>query len=296
MKILVTGGTGLLGSALKAKLPEASFPTREELDLSKSREVIDAIAGRNAPDVVIHLAGKVGGIQGNSSNQYRFFYENLMINTNVLEACRLARTPYVLTMSSVCCYPRVAPSYPITEGMLHMGAPEPTNCGYAHAKRAMQAQCDALRASHNMNIGVLYSTNLYGPGDHFGEPGAHVIPDLFHKLCTAESGEVELYGTGKALRQFTYVDDLAEAIKKITESRLCGDYNIGNPEEVSIETLVDEICRVIGFDENIKWSGELEGQLRRTVSMERLEAALGPMAWTSLREGLEKTYRWYNKE
>ena len=297
-KILVTGGWGMLGQALQKELPQATFLSSKACDLTR-RHMTEGCFGLQRPQAVIHLAGKVGGIKGNNDNQYQYFYENIRINTNVIDACRLRKVDYILALSSVCVYPRIAPHYPITENMLHEGEPEPTNRTYAFTKRLMQVQLEALPEQKSC---VLYSTNLYGPRDHFNEEGAHVIPDLISKLHKAKINnepEVELYGTGVSLRQFTYVEDMACLIKAIFTARLCGSFNAGNPEQVSIKELVEILVPIIGYKGKIIWNGKLDGQYKREVSMDKLQKAIPTLfdnfQWTPLKEGLIKTYEWYLK-
>lgn len=296
---LVTGGSGMLGQALKKILPNAKYPDRIACDLER-RVATEGCWNFMRPTSVIHLAGKVGGIKGNNDNQYDFCYQNLRLNSNVVDACRIQKVDYILAMSSVCVYPRVAPSYPITENMLHQGEPEPTNRAYAFSKRLMQVQLEALAQQYGQKFCVLYSTNLYGPNDRFNEQGAHVIPDLISKLHKAKVTNqpvVELYGTGVSLRQFTYVEDMAQLIKAVFDRKLCGSFNAGNPEQVSIKELVELLIPIIGYQGQIVWNGQLDGQYKREVSVEKLQGELpeffGYFKWTPLKEGLEKTYRWY---
>jgi GDP-L-fucose synthase len=299
--ILITGGRGFLGRNLCHDLDiqkiKYDAPSSKDYDLRRI-EHVENLFFYVKPTIVIHLAGKVGGIKGNNDNQYDFYYDNITINTNVVHtSLNDNRVKYILTTSSVCVYPQIAPHYPITEDMLNLSPPEPTNQTYAYTKRMMQMHLDAWKHS-NKKWCILYSNNLYGPSDHFGQQGAHVIPDLIHKLHNAKLNNelyVELMGTGQSLRQFTYAPDLCKIILNCVQHELVGSFNIGNIEEVTILALANLIKDIVGYKGNLYFNGSLDGQMRRSISIDKFTQVFYKPEFIALKEGLEKTYEWFLK-
>lgn len=289
MKILVTGGTGMLGHAVHKVLPDAKYVGSATHNLT-DRDTADELVA-DGWDVVIHAAARVGGIKDNSDNPYDYFTENAQINTNVVNACVFYKVPKLIAISSTCVYPANPPSFPITEEMLHAGPPHETNFGYAYAKRMMQVQIDAARKQFGFKWSVIYPSNLYGPHDTFDLQRSHVVPALMMKMHKAKvEGEdsVVLMGTGTPLRQFTYVDDLASAIVDNVSGGDGVDFNFA-PEGVnhSISGLATAIKSVVGYKGSIIWSGHTDGVMRKDV--------LCPRSWrgTPLLAGLAKTYQWF---
>lgn len=301
MKVLVTGGTGFLGKNLQKYVRDSDTESEyifigSSCDLRQKTNCYQ-LFNRLLPDKVIHLAGKVGGIEANNSAQYTFFIDNLQINTNIIEACIIYNVQHLIALSSVCVYPKTLPEdrYPLDISMVFDGPPETTNAGYANAKRAMQCQIDAARKQFpQFKASVVYPANLYGPFDHFGEKGAHVIPDLIHKFHIAKQNNlpyIECLGTGKALRQFTYANDLCEFMIRLSKRNSTIDHNFYSSNNISILELSNLIKNIVGYWGEIRFTGNLDGQYRRDVC--------GLALWdsqdyrTNLMDGLNKTYQWY---
>jgi len=297
MKVTVTGGTGMVGCALQRIMPKdftSSYLSSKFADLRCADKVAQSLSPLK-PDVVIHLAAKVGGIIANNANQYDFFYDNLMINTNVVNWCMKHKVK-LIAISSTCVYPKKIEQYPITEDMLNLGDAEPTNAGYAYAKRAMKHQMEAAARQHSVEWALLYASNLYGPKDHFGRESAHVIPAILHRIHLAKLNNdptVEIYGTGKPLRQFLYVDDLGKVILAALEQNLVGDYNVVNPPNISIREVAETIVDVVGYEGELEFNGKLDGIYKKDASVEKLKKSMDLPEFTSLRKGLELTYDWY---
>lgn len=295
MKILVTGGTGMVGNALKEFFPEATFVNSTHANLQDPSQTTQLFASEE-PDVVIHLAARVGGIKDNSDYIYDYFLQNLKINTNVVDACKAFRVPKLIAISSTCVYPAVVSSYPITEDMLHNGYPEKTNYGYAFAKRMMQVQMQAVVEQECRNWSIIYCSNLYGPFDTFDLQKSHVAPALMLKFHFAKAKNlpfVELYGTGKALRQLTYVRDLALQISKFVSTDVKGDYNFANPQNYSIAEVANVICNTVGYEGKMRYNGLLDGVMRKDVSIDKISKEFKIDEFTGLENGMKKTYNWF---
>jgi len=304
MKILVTGGTGMVGNAIKRNLKnhEAKFVGSSDYNLKNEAEV-KKLFYDYWPDAVIHLAARVGGVKDNSDFLYDYFYENLRINTNVINQCKVDGIKNVIALSSTCVYPKYVESYPVKEEELHKGYPEDTNFGYAFAKRMMQVQMETARIQdklererENYRWSILYPSNLYGPYDTFDLQKSHVIPALvlkFHKAKMEGRDSVELYGTGKPLRQLTYVDDIANQIVKMIDSEVSGDFNFANPRNYSIAEIAQAISVVIGYNGSIYYNGKLDGVYRKDVDITKISQMFHLEPFTPLEEGLDKTYKWF---
>lgn len=301
MKILVTGGTGMLGHALRKHLPDARYMgyTRGDqcCDLSNRHEADDVVGGN---DVVIHCAARVGGIKDNNDKPYDYFTENALINTNVVDACVRFKVPKLIAISSTCVYPADPPSFPITEEMLHLGPPHETNFGYAYAKRMMQVQIDAARKQFGFKWSVVYPSNLYGPHDTFDLQRSHVVPALMMKMHAAKeigADTVELWGTGKATRQLTYVNDLARLLFAMSQSDVHGDFNFAWPIGQTIEQIAELTALIVGFKGKIVFDGRLDGVLCKDVSDAKLCDAFGIISlgldMVTTFEGIKQTYEWY---
>lgn len=299
--ILVTGASGFLGSALCAQLREAGAtnlltPTSAEADLTKVDEV-DALFEAHRPDVVIHLAARVGGIGANQERPGELYIDNLLMGTYVIDAARRFETPKTVVVGTICSYPKFTP-VPFQETSLWTGFPEETNAPYGISKLALLMQLQANRAQFGQNGVYLMPTNLYGPGDKFNAAVSHVIPALIKKCVEAhEAGAefIEVWGTGAASREFLYVDDAARGIVEATERYDGADpVNLGANHEVPIKELVPMIADVVGFSGEIRWdTTKPDGQPRRAVDPSRAEAEFGFKATMDFRTGLERTVQWY---
>lgn len=293
--ILITGGTGMLGKSL-SKFIDGKFIGSKEYDLRKKDDVIKCFE-KYKPKKVIHLAAKVGGIINNKNHQYDFYLDNVLINTNIIDACLKFNVEHILTVSSTCVYPSIVHSYPMTEDMVHDGLPEKTNLTYAYSKRMMEIQLEAARQQFGLNSCNLYCSNMYGPNDCFNENECHLVPALISKMHNAKisKNDIELHGTGKPLRQFTYVDDFAEIIHMAINANIQGSYNVSTDENLSVLDIAQSVSSIIGFNGNMSFSNTLDGQFRKDVSCNKLFSEIKPFNFTPLKLGLEKTYKWYKE-
>jgi GDP-L-fucose synthase len=299
-RIVVTGGAGFLGRAIVEKLRrhdvEIFVPRREQYDLVEKSNIV-RLLDDTGPDLVIHLAAVVGGIGHNQKNPGRFFYENLMMGTQLIEQSRLQGVKKFVATATVCAYPKFTP-VPFKEDDLWNGYPEETNAPYGLAKKMMLVQSQAYRDQYGFNSIVLFPANLYGPGDNFDLESSHVIPALIRKCIEARrsgSGFVEVWGSGKSSREFLYVEDCAEGIVRAAELYNESEpVNLGNGREVIITDLVELIAKLTGFSGEIRWqSDKPDGQPRRQLDITRALERFGFRAQTSLEEGLARTINWY---
>lgn len=299
--VLVTGGSGFLGRAVLAHLSargarRVSAPSSQDYDLRRV-DAVEAMYAELAPDVVIHLAARVGGIGANMARPAELYLDNLLMGTYVLDGARRAGTDKTVMIGTICSYPKHTP-VPFSEDSLWQGYPEETNAPYGVAKLAQLTQVQANRAEYGQSAIYLLPTNLYGPGDKFHPAVSHVIPALIKKCVDAvESGErhIDVWGTGSASREFLYVDDAAEGIVAAAE-RYDGEepVNLGTDEEMPIKDLVSIICELVGFDGEIRWdTSKPDGQPRRRVDPTRAHDEFGFRAAVPFREGLQRTIEWY---
>jgi GDP-L-fucose synthase len=300
-RVVVTGGAGFLGSFVVEKLRERGareicVPRSRDCDL-RSGEAIRRLLADARPQVVIHLAAVVGGIGANRERPAEFFYDNLMMGTQLFHECWRAGVERFAGIGTVCSYPKFA-RIPFAEEDLWGGYPEETNAPYGLAKKMLLVQAQAYRAQYGQRSLYLLPVNLYGPRDDFDPKSSHVIPALIRKCVEArERGEdrIEVWGTGRATREFLYVEDAAEGIALACE-RLddCDPVNLGSSAEVSIRDLVEAIAKQTGFEGRIAWdSSKPDGQPRRCLDTTKARARFGFEARTPLEVGLERTIRWY---
>ncbi len=295
-RVLVTGATGLVGRALMAELQaageEAVGLSSADADLTDA-EASRAIFARHRPEIVFHLAAHVRGIMGNAGVHGQAYLDNIRINTNTIEAARLAGARKIVAMGSAAIYSDLAP-LPMREADIWSGPPHPSEIGYAHAKRAMLAQLEAYRDQWGLDYAYAVSTNLFGPHDRFDERHGHVIPSLISKFHrAARTGEtVVIWGTGTPRRDFLYVKDAARALRLLAD-RFTGPINLASGRAVSIRetaTLIGEIC---GYRGTLAWdAGKPDGQLARDYDTTHL-AALGFEPSYRLGEALAETLRWF---
>ena len=302
--VLVTGAGGFLGRHVAAALREAGCrrivaPRQKEFDLTLEADVERLFAAAR-PDVVLHLAACVGGIEFNRRVPGEIFYRNVMLNTLVMEHARRAGVARFVGIGSVCAYPEHAP-VPFREEALWNGYPEPTNGPYGLSKRAMLAQGQAYRAQYGFDAIHLLLMNLYGPGDNFDPATSHVIPALIRRfLEAAETGapEVVVWGDGHATREFLYVEDAARGILLAAERYDGGEpVNLGAGFEISIRQLAELIAELTGFRGAVRFdASKPAGQRRRSADVTRAKREFGFEARVGFREGLRKTIDWYRRE
>jgi len=305
-RILVTGGAGFLGSFVVEKLkqrgcPNIFVPRSKEYDLVQM-EAVKRLYKDSKPDLVIHLAAKVGGIGANQENPGEFFYDNLMMGVQLMEEGRKFGIEKFVALGTICCYPKFTP-VPFKEENLWNGYPEETNAPYGLAKKMLLVQSRAYRKQYGFNSIFLMPVNLYGPRDNFDPKSSHVIPALIKKCFDAikeNKNEIVVWGTGNATREFLYVEDATEGIMLATEKYDKPEpVNLGAGFEISIKDLVELIAKLTGFKGKIIWdTTKPDGQPRRCLNTAKAEKEFGFKAKTSLGEGLRKTINWYlhNKE
>lgn len=300
-RICVTGGAGFLGNRVVARLQENGcsnvFVVRhQDYDLVRGDDV-EKLYRDAKPQIVIHLAAVVGGIGANRENPGRFFYENIMMGAQLMEGARRHSIEKFVQLGTVCAYPKFA-AVPFKEDDLWNGYPEETNAPYGIAKKALLVQAQGYRDQYGLNAIYLLPVNLYGPGDNFDPASSHVIPALIRKCVDAiERGDakIEVWGAGKATREFLYVDDAAEGIVLATE-RYGGrePINLGSGEEISIRDLVSLITKETGFSGEVVWDiTKPDGQPRRALDVSRAADLLGFRARTRFIDGLRRTIGWY---
>ena len=277
---------------------EVVVPRSGDYDLVHEANVKRLLTDVN-PDLVIHLAAVVGGIGHNQKNPGRFFYDNLMMGTQLIEQARLHGVKKFVAIGTVCAYPKFTPT-PFKEDDLWNGYPEETNAPYGLAKKMMLVQSQAYREQYGFNSIFLLPANLYGPGDNFDLETSHVIPALIRKCIDArEQGRpvIEAWGSGQVSREFLYVEDCAEGILRATESyNESLPVNLGSGNEVVIKDLLAMIARLTGFNGEIAWrSDRPDGQPRRQLDTSRAWEKFGFRARTSLEEGLKRTIAWYEE-
>jgi len=302
-KIIVTGGTGFLGKYVVKKLKERNckeifVPIIDEYDL-RDINAIKRMYHNAKADIVIHLAAVVGGIGANRENPATFFYDNIIMGIQLMEQARLNNIEKFVAIGTICAYPKYTP-VPFREEDLWNGYPEETNAPYGLAKKMLLVQSQAYRKQYNFNSIFLLPVNLYGPRDNFDPKSSHVIPALIKKFYDAKINdhkEVEVWGTGKATREFFYVEDCVEAIVLATEEYDKPDpVNIGAGFEISIKELANLIREIIGFKGKIVWdTSKPDGQPRRCLDTSRAEKEFGFKAKTKFDEGLKKTIEWYKE-
>jgi GDP-L-fucose synthase len=302
-RVAVTGGAGFLGRYVVERLQdmagvEVFVPRSRDYDLVDGNDV-QRMLDDARPDLVIHLAAVVGGIGHNQKNPGGFFYQNLMMGTQLIEQSRVRGIKKFLALGTVCAYPKLTP-VPFKEEDIWNGYPEETNAPYGLAKKMMLAQVQAYREQYDFNGIFLLPANLYGPGDNFDLETSHVIPALIRK-CVAARREgkefIEAWGTGDVSREFLYVEDCADGI--LRAAALYDEplpVNLGSGQEVVIKDLVEMIARLTGFDGEIHWQpARPNGQPRRWLDTTRAYEKFGFRARTSLEDGLRRTVEWYER-
>ena len=295
-RVLVTGGGGFLGSHLVQRLEAAghdvAVPRRAEHDLTRKDDT-DRLFAETRPELVFHLAAEVGGIGANRSNPGRYWYANLMMGANVLEAAREHDVAKLVVAGTVCAYPKHTPT-PFSEDALWDGYPEETNAPYGVAKKSILVGAQAYREQYGTDAIFLLPANLYGPRDNFDLETSHVIPALIRKMADSRN-EVVLWGDGTPTREFLFVEDCADAFLLAAERYDDPEpVNVGTGVETPIRELAETIADLTGFTGEIVWDTSMpNGQPRRMLDATRARERFGFVAKTALRDGLERTIEWY---
>jgi len=303
-RICVTGGAGFLGTHLIRRLKEHGareifVPQYPEYDLVREADIIRMIDTAK-PDIIIHLAAKVGGIGANREKPGEFFYDNLMMGVQLIHQAWLKSVEKFVAIGTICAYPKFTP-IPFKEEDLWNGYPEETNAPYGLAKKMLLVQSQAYREQYGYNSIFLLPVNLYGPGDNFNPATSHVIPALIRKYLEAKeqgASEIVAWGDGTPTREFIYVEDAAEGITLATERYNSSEpVNIGSSFEISIKDLTETIARLTGFTGTTRWdTTKPNGQPRRKLDTTRAREAFGFEAKTDFEEGLKRTIAWYANE
>jgi GDP-L-fucose synthase len=310
--ILITGSTGFVGSNLIKELRQQGYNniipcsnTKETLNVYKcdleNKEATQELFNKFGPDIVFHLAAKCGGIGANRLNPGEFFYSNLVMGVNVVEACRLKGVEKLINLSTVCSYPKIT-EIPFKEENLFNGEPEETNSYYSHAKRAIQKMIESYRLQYGLNGITLLPSNMYGINEsNLDVIKSHVIPALILKILEAKKNKlpkIEVWGSGRATREFLYVDDAVKGIILAAEKyNGFAPINLGTGVEYSIKQLIEEICNILYYKGNIVYDiSKPDGQPRRCLNIEKAYNEFGFRATTSLYDGLTKTIKWFQEK
>jgi GDP-L-fucose synthase len=300
-KVLITGGRGFLGQAVVDRVRQRGThqlftPSSSDYDL-RDRSAVTQLFHDTRPDLVIHLAARVGGIGANMERPADLYLDNLLMGTYVLDEARLQSTPKTVMVGTICSYPKFTP-VPFSEDSLWQGYPEETNAPYGIAKLAQLVQVQANRAQYGQDAIYLMPTNLYGPRDKFHPAVSHVIPALIKKAVDAKESDaafLEVWGTGSASREFLFVDDAAEGIALAAEFyNEDQPVNLGADRELPIRELVEIIVELVGFEGEVRWdTSKPDGQPRRGVDGSRARERFGFSAAISFDEGLQRTLEWF---
>jgi GDP-L-fucose synthase len=290
-KILVTGGSGLVGKHLQKILPNAFYLSSKDCDLTNITQVKWLISSYQ-PDIVVHLAARVGGIQDNIKYPADYFDDNILINTNIVKVCKDHDVKRFIGILSTCIYPSVVENYPMTEEDLFIGPPPPSNFSYGYAKRCLAVQIDAYNKQFGTKYNYLIPCNLYGDYDNLhNDSKMHFITALLNKIKNAKDNKLNLLGTGKPLRQFMYASDLADIIKLVISNDITENFNVAPDFNYSINEMAKIALEVTEKDYEIIYDRpDLDGQFRKDVSNKRLLEIFPHFKFTGLKEGLKQVY------
>jgi GDP-L-fucose synthase len=289
-KVLVTGGNGLVGSTLRADVRVG-----REIDLRDTRQVNDMYT-THSPTHVVHCAAKVGGVGGNMSHKGDYFFDNIMMNTNVIEYARVHNVKRLVNFLSVCVFPDSV-DYPLTEDKIHLGEPHFSNNAYAYAKRMSDVQINAYREQYGINYTSVIPTNIYGPNDNFSLVHGHVIPMLIHKLYLAQRDHTDfvVWGSGKAKREFIFSKDLAKMVEYVLT-----DYTEPTPiilstsDEISIRDVVDVLVQIFNFKGNVIFDAtKPEGQYRRPSDNSKILNCMPNFTFTPFEDAMKESVEWF---
>lgn len=296
-KILVTGGSGLVGKALKKYLPNAVYLSSKDFDLTIEEDV-KSMYLQHKPDIVVHLAAKVGGIIDNITKPAEYFTSNVLMNTLLVEYAYKFNVKRFIGILSTCIYPDTVEKYPMKESDLHLGPPTITNFSYGYAKRSLAVQIDAYNKQYGTKYQYLIPCNLYGLDDKDNESNSHFITALVKKIYDANlKGEnhITLFGDGTPLRQFMYADDFAQIITKVIVDEIYENFNVATPENLSIKEMAEIALHACNSNHlKIIWDdSKPNGQFRKDVGIEKLNSYIHSFDFLPLYKGIQKVYKNY---
>ncbi len=290
MKILVTGGTGMVGRHMMDIMPEATYIGSKDCDLTNYEETYKYI-NQQKPDIVVHLAARVGGILDNIQRPAEYFDDNIIINYNVVRACRLNNVGRFIGVLSTCVYPDKLASYPMKETDLFLGPPAATNFSYGYAKRCLAVQIDAYNKQYGTKYNYVIPCNLYSEYDNYNHKDKmHFVTSLLKKIKDTKEDSLDLLGTGKPLRQYMYAGDLALVLKRVIEDEVYDNFNICTEENLSIDDMARTALQVTGKTLTIKYSNTTDGQYRKDVSNKRLMDHFPNLQFTKFADGIKHVY------
>tara|TARA_R100000951_G_scaffold82681_2_gene70345 strand:- start:424 stop:1368 length:945 start_codon:yes stop_codon:yes gene_type:complete len=293
-KVCVTGGSGFVGRNLRKVMPEWTYMSSQDCDLTDHKQVEEYFK-KEKPSAIIHLAGRVGGIKENNENQADFYLENTLINTNVLNAAHNCNIDRILSSLSTCAFPNQVDKYPFEEKDFFKGPPAETNFSYGFTKRMLHVASMSYRKQYGRNYSTFCPSNLYGPEDHFGKESSHFIASLIHKVSNAINGQkIELWGTGAPLRQQLYVQDLCVLIPMLLKTHNTDLPLIVAPNEnLSILDMANILNSQVDKEIFFYFNGNLDGQFRKDGLNHALVDLLGCFKFTKFEDGVRQTYKWY---
>lgn len=293
-KVCVTGGSGFVGRNLKKIMPNWTYMSSADCDLTDYRQTEEYFRKAN-PSAILHLAARVGGIKENNENQADFYFQNVSMNTNVLQAAHVCGIDRVLSSLSTCAFPDKLESYPFSEKDFYSGPPVETNFSYGMSKRMLHVASYAYRKQYGRNYSTFCPSNLYGPEDHFGKESSHFVASLVHKASSANIGQkIELWGTGSPLRQQLYIQDLCILLPVLLEIHNTDLPLIVAPSEnLSILEMARILNSQINKEISFYFNGSLDGQFRKDGINDALMDLLGNFKFTKFEDGIRKTYQWY---
>ncbi len=295
-KILITGGSGMVGNSLQEYLPEAYYVSSKECDL-RVYDGVKYLFNSIKPDYVIHLAAKVGGVKANSDYLGDFYYDNITMNNNILEVSRQKNVKKVVSLLSTCIYPDKV-NYPLTEDQIHAGPPHKSNYAYAYAKRMLDIQSQAYRDQYDCNFITAVPNNLFGEHDNFHLEESHLIPAIIRKMYEAKQNnkDVVLWGDGKTKREFTYAKDLSKIVLLLLQEYNDKEpINVGNTNEYTIKEVAETIADIMNFKGEIVWDeSKPKGQHRKPSDNSKLlNMGWGSEDYTPFKKALQNTCNWF---
>ncbi len=317
MKVLVTGGNGLVGCSLQKVLKHTKnnntfiFLSRQDCEL-RDMESVSSIFEKHLPDIVVHLASHVGGVYDNMNNNLKYLIDNVTINNNIIKACSIFHVKKLICMLSTCIFPDKNINLPLTSSQIHNGLPHESNIGYAYSKRLLHVAANILSSTSQMDVVHLIPTNLYGEWDNYNIASGHVIPALIHKIYMAKcnNNSLKVMGTGDALRQFVYADDLAMVIIHFVNSACIFKTTtciVSPPEsdEMSIKEIVKILCSKMNFCGDVVFRGSTDtatsqilvnhGQHKKTSNASELLHHIPDFSFTSFDKGISNTIQFFQE-